>query len=222
VIYLMRYRRQAVYNYDKKQWQTFYYDKTGKIKFDSKIKTYQDAKKEIKKNQYVKLNDLINKKESKIEYHKINNKVQNQKRIDKLIKKEKLTKIEKKELRELALTSGYKKKQLSKKVKSKKKPETIQSYTTHIPTVYCSTTSTFFYVMEKDFKRIKKEIKLTFKGYKPDRLQVEIDGMTGNINYSELNNLRSFESAISWVISGHGHIDWQKDLSKLKFSLIKR
>jgi hypothetical protein len=219
---MKRYRRQALFDYDKKQWRTFYQNMDGKLVFDRKVTNYKQAREEIKKNQYKKPDDFINKNKSKIASTEINSRVESQREVDRLLRKEKLTRQERRELKELSENAGYKKKKISKKVKQRKKSEDIQKFEMQIPCVYFSSTSTGFYIPAEVYIQIKGLIKKTFKKYKPDRLNVEIDSMQGSMPYSSINDLREFESGIENAISGYGSIPYRKGMSTLKLSIIKR
>lgn len=262
---MKKYRRQAFYDYDKKQWKTFYYNDVGELKFDKQKKEkkydqYRDVLKTISKNKYPVLSDFINKKQSIIKSNEIQNVIEGQKRIKDLIdvenlsdrklkkyikagfvnEKNKLSKTGKKTLLELSKSTGYLKKEIKKKIRIKEEKEEIKEYfEMNVPGTY------FFYSKYRGFYiprltfyggeqklksgKIKKIISLrdqavkTFEKYSPDRLKIIIDGYEGEIDYSSLETLESFENDVSDSIRKNGNIEYVRgNLINIKMYLIKR
>lgn len=216
----MRYRRQGFYDYDNKAWRTFYVNDKGKIRFDAGLKSYNQVRKDLKKNVVKRSDDLVSKKESVIttSYVKTRKKWQNE--TDKLLKRKRLNKEEKEKLKELSEKAGYKREQVKKRTYDLKvkKPYTYTKF--NIAATYHSTTSTQFYIADTSFKRLKNIVNKMKKNV--DKLKIEFEGMEGNINKTSFKSVNAFEEAMTKIIEGYGKISFSRGKFSIKIIGLKR
>lgn len=240
---MKRQRRRGIYDYKEKGWKTFYENNEGKIVFDKGLKTNREVRKIVSKNLGKKRKeDIINKKQSKRFSVYYREKAEAAKEIDRILKKKKLTKEDKKELTTAHSVTSYKQETVLKLTQPKRKKAIPKEDIDEIKEfeLFCTfhnTTSPQFFASKTSKKVDKetgragygnyhgfKEIKKSFEKFdKTDDIFIKFMGLEKKVRQTDFKSLKNFNSYMTNnFISGRGKMDYTKGNQKIIITGIKK